>query len=91
MSKIKKLPSRTQPSNPDEAYPNEGKQINQEIPEVHENNYFKDMPAEDIRRRYMKFSVMMEGVNESLDLTRSANVDQFALRVRDLVLATQKV
>jgi len=88
---MKKSAKQNQHSNPDEAFPNEGKQINTNVPEVHENNYFKDMPAEDIRRRYMKFSVMMEGVNESLDLTRSANVDQFALRVRDLVLATQKV
>jgi len=91
MTKIRKLPKQTPPSNHEEAYPNEGKTIETINTEVHENNYFKDMSVEDIRRRYMKFSVMMEGVNEALDLNRSANVDQFALRVRDLVLATQKV
>lgn len=93
MAKQVKLPKReqTRHSNPGDAYPNEGIEEAKVVDQVHENNYFKDFPAEDIRRRYMKFSVMMEGVNESLDLSRQASVDQFALRVRDLVLATQKV
>jgi len=58
---------------------------------IHENNYFKNHEEMDIRKRYMKFSVFMEQVNESLSLDRNATVEQFAARVNDLVSAAAAV
>lgn len=94
MSKIKQLPNRQhkhQPSDIEENYPNPGEVKNIKVPEVHENNYFKDSGADDLRKRYLRFSVFMEELNNTLELNRDASVEQFAQRVHDLVMATQKI
>jgi len=55
--------------------------------DVHENNYFKGFPPDDLKKRYLQFSVFMEQVNNTLDLTREATIDQFSRRVHDIVMA----
>lgn len=77
--------------NPKEQFPNPGIVTEQHEVKVHENNYFKNHQAEDIRKRYMQFSVFMEQLNNTLGLDRSATVEQFASRVHDLVMAAAKV
>lgn len=94
MSKIKQMRNvkpAHQHSEIEENYPNPGEVKNIKVPEVHENNYFKNNDADDLRRRYLRFSVFMEELNNTLDLSRNASVEQFAQRVHDLVMATQKI
>jgi len=74
-----------------EKYPNEATVTSGEKVQVHENNYFKDHTLEDVRHRYVRFSVLMEYLNEILELNaHTANVEQFAHSVRDLVYAQQR-
>jgi len=74
-----------------EQFPNEGIIQDGSVSEVHENNYFKDMPLEEVRNRYVKFSVFMTEVNQALDLeNHTATIDQMAHRIRDLVYANQR-
>jgi len=74
-----------------EKFPNEAKLGNGQIALVHENNYFKDMPLEEVRSRYVKFSVFMTEVNKVLDLeNHTATLDGLALRIRDLAYAQQR-
>jgi len=45
------------------------------------------MPLEVVRKKYVQFSVLMEITNDLLGLPRTATVEQFANRIRDLVYA----
>jgi len=74
----------------EEKYPNQA-QVNSEPVEVHENNHFKDHDKDDLRKRYTRFSILMEYLNENLELDRHASVEQFAHRIRDLVYANKLV
>lgn len=58
---------------------------------MHESNHFRNLTDEEIRKRYLQFSVFMEQVNNTLGLDRYATVDQFAARVNDLVTAASTV
>ncbi|AXH73963.1 MAG: hypothetical protein [Microviridae sp.] len=92
--KTVRLPRGSKPSqpanNPLDQYPNEATVEDLRKASVQENNYFKNFDEVDLKRRYLKFSVFMEEVNNTLDLTREATIDQFTRRVHDLVFATQK-
>jgi len=73
-----------------EQFPNVGTFGPGQPQEVHENNYFKDMPLDEVHMRYVKFSIFMEETNKALDLPNTATVDQFATRIRDIVYAQQR-
>lgn len=71
-------------------FPNEAR-VTQGTPvEVHENNHFKDHDLEIVRKKYVRFSILMELVNDDLELQKTATVEQFAHRIRDLVQAQQR-
>jgi len=48
------------------------------------------MPMEEVHRRYVRFSVFMESVNEALSLDNHATIEVLAHRIRDLVYANQQ-
>jgi len=73
-----------------EQFPNEATITAGEKVEVHENNYFKNHELDIVRKKYVKFSVLMEIVNDDLELPQTATVEQFAHRIRDLVFAQQR-
>ena len=59
--------------------------------EVHENNYFKNHELEVVRKKYVRFSIMMEYLNDILEVdSKTVNVETFAHRIRDLVYAQQR-
>lgn len=90
VSKTIKLPKGTT-KNLQDQYPNPGQQENVLQATMQENNHFKTFEPEEIRVRYMRFSVFMEALNNNLDLDRSATVEQFARRISDLVQAAATV
>lgn len=51
------------------------------------DNHFSGREIEEVRSKYIKFSVFMESLNETLELGRHSNIEEFALRIRDLVIA----
>lgn len=68
-------------------YPNEGKIKDIRRAKVQENNYFKNHPEDELRKRYLKFNAFMETMYETLELPRNATMEQFAQRVYDIVMA----
>lgn len=88
MSKTIKLPRNSKPL--EEQYPNEGTITEIRAEDVHENNYFKGRDIEEMRKKYVKFSILMEAVNETIELPNSATVEQFANRIRDLIYAQKE-
>jgi len=73
-----------------EKYPNEARVTEGQKVEVHENNHWKNHDLEVIRKKYVRFSILMELLNDDLELTKTATVEQFAHRIRDLVYAQQR-
>lgn len=57
---------------------------------MHENNYFKEHEPHVIRRKYMEFTVFMTALNQTLELDKSNDVNKFAARIHDLVMAAAK-
>ena len=70
---------------PNEAVMNGGKKR-----EFNQDNYFRDLDIELARKKYLQFSVLMEYLNEVLGLGRHASMDEFATRIRDLVIASHR-
>jgi len=58
---------------------------------VHENNHFKNHADTDIRKKYMEFTVFMTSLNNTLELDRTAGIEQLAQRIHDLCMAAAKV
>ena len=79
-----------QPSDLADQFPNVATFGEGQKQDVHENNYFKDMPLDEVHMRYVKFSVFMEETNKALDLPNTATIEQFAHRIRDIVYAQQR-
>lgn len=77
-------------TDPAKQYPNEAKFVNGEKRTVNEDNHFKGHDVEVIRKKYLKFTVFMESLNDVLELDRFATVDQFAKRIVDLVHAANQ-
>lgn len=73
-----------------EKFPNEASVTAGEKVDVHENNHFKNHELEIIRKKYVRFSILMELLNDDLELPKTATVEQFAHRIRDLVYAQQR-
>jgi len=73
-----------------EQFPNEARVTPGEKVEVHENNHWKNHELEVVRKKYVRFSILMELLNDDLELPKTATVEQFALRIRDLVYAQQR-
>jgi len=73
-----------------EKFPNEAKLGKGEAVQVHENNHWKNHDLEVVRKKYVRFSILMELLNDDLELPKTATVEQFALRIRDLVYAQQR-
>lgn len=86
---MRKLSKKVDPSIA-EKFPNEARVTSGEKVEVHENNHFKNHELWDVRKKYVRFSILMEYLNEVLELPQTATVDQFAHRIRDIVYAQQR-
>jgi len=72
-------------------FPNEAEISAGQKQQVHENNYFKDHELELVRKKYVRFSVLMEYLHDVLELDlKTTTIEQFGLRVRDLVYAQQR-
>lgn len=54
------------------------------------DNHFEGRELDEVRRRYVKFTVLMEYLNDVLELGRHTDLDTFANRIRDLVIASNK-
>jgi len=89
MSKVHKLNSR-KAETLQEQYPNEGKTEEVKKAEIQENNHFRDHSVEEIRKKYLQFTVYMEALNAVLELPIDATLGQFSTRIHDLVMATNK-
>jgi len=90
MKRVKLQPNHKPQEGLSDQYPNEAT-----ISDVRENpmnpdNHFQHTDVEVIRKKYLQFTVYMEALQDVLELDRFATIDQFAHRVRDIVLATNK-
>lgn len=74
----------------EEKYPNVATFGNGQKKKLNDDNFFKDHDLEVIRQKYIKFTVFMEAINDVLELGRETSVEQFAMRVRDIVYAAQQ-
>jgi len=72
-----------------EQFPNQAVIANSKARAMPENNFFINHSVEDIRKKYLQFTVFMEQLNNVLELDRFASVEQFANRIRDIVIADQ--
>ena len=87
---MRRLSNKTDPSIA-EKFPNEATVTSGEKQEVHENNHFKNHELADVRKKYVRFSVLMEYLNDILEVdSKTVNVETFAHRIRDLVYAQQR-
>lgn len=86
---MRQLSKKVDPSVVDQ-FPNEATVTDGHKVAVHENNHFKNHDLEIIRKKYVRFSILMELLNDDLELPKTATVEQFALRIRDLVYAQQR-
>jgi len=71
----------------DEKYPNQGKIVNGKIQPLNPDNYFHGMSLEDVRKKYIHFTVFMEHLNKVLELPIDANIETLSRRIYDLVYA----
>lgn len=77
---------------PVDQYPNEA--LIEDAPvarELPQDNYFEKHEKAIIAKKYLQFTVYMEALNEVLELENTANIESFAFRIRDLVLASQTI
>lgn len=74
----------------EEKYPNEAKFTGGEQMKVNQDNHFINHDLDEIRKKYIKFTVYMEALNEVLELHRTASVEEFAVRIRDIVIAANQ-
>lgn len=69
----------------DEKYPNEAQVLEGQKLDVQENNYWKNHELEQIKKKYLQFTVFIEAINEVLELDRYATVETFARRIAELI------
>jgi len=58
--------------------------------DFNQDNYFASMDIEETRKKYLQFSVFMEALNNVLGLNRHSSMDEFAHRIRDLIIASHR-
>jgi len=90
MKKVKLNPNHMPQEGLSDQFPNPGVLEDTTKNEMNPDNYFQKMEVEIIRKKYLQFTVYMEALQDVLELDRYASIDQFAHRVRDIVLATNK-
>jgi len=90
MKKIKLNQNHMPQEGLSDQFPNTGVLEETTKNEMNPDNYFQNMEVEIIRKKYLQFTVYMEALQDVLGLDRYATIDQFAHRVRDIVLATNK-
>lgn len=70
-------------------FPSEA-QMNGRKRTFNQDNYFANIDIDEARKKYLQFSVLMEYLNTVLGLGRHASMDEFATRIRDLVVAAHR-
>lgn len=58
--------------------------------DFNQDNYFADLDIEIARKKYLQFSVLMELLNEVMGLGRHSSLEEFAHRIKDLVIASHR-
>lgn len=58
--------------------------------DFNQDNFFAHLEIELARKKYLQFSVLMEYLNEVLGLGRHSSIDEFSMRIRDLVIAAHR-
>jgi len=72
-------------------YPNEATFGEGEKREVNQDNYFEHEEIWKLRKRFMKFNVIMEILHETLDLDKqTTTMEQLIFRIQDIVIATRR-
>jgi len=71
----------------DERYPNKGKILNGKSQSLNPDNYFHGMSIDEVRKKYIHFTVFMEHLNKVLELPIDANIETLSRRIYDLVYA----
>jgi len=51
------------------------------------DNYFHGMPLEEVRKKYIHFTVFMESLNKVLELPINTDIETLSRRIYDLVYA----
>jgi len=88
---VTKLPRTKEAEALLEKFPNEAVLKDElQANETNPDNYFQNMEIELIRKKYIQFTVYLEALYEVLELSRLSTVDQFAHRIRDIVIASKK-
>jgi len=90
---MKETPSDFKMSDKDkiaQQFPNPGQIANGQVTKMNPDNFYAKRDIEDVRVRFMDFSVLMKHVMNTLELDRHASVDQLSIRIRDLVIAAHQ-
>jgi len=78
---------KAKPTTIEEKYPNKGKIINGQEQKLNPDNYFHGMPLDEVRKKYIHFTVFMESLNKVLELPIDTNIETLSRRIYDLVYA----
>lgn len=73
--------------NLEKKFPHEVKFGEGENRKMNPDNHFTKHEIGDIRKKHLQFSVLMEFLNQVLELDRHVSVENFAIRIRDLIIA----
>lgn len=71
-------------------FPHEVKFGKGEEREMNPDNHFTGRDVNDVRKKHLQFSVLMEYLNQVLELDRHVSVENFAIRIRDLIVAAHQ-
>lgn len=72
-------------------FPNPGELVDQEVRRMEENNFFINHTEDQIREKYIKFTVLMDYINQTLELGTASTVEEFAMRVNNLISASRTI
>lgn len=75
----------------EEKFPNVGEVVEETTRRMEENNHFINHTEEQLREKYIKFTVLMDFINQVLELEPSNTVDVFAQRVNNLISASRTI
>jgi len=79
--------AQSKSKNVEESFPNKGKIINGKEQPLNPDNYFHGMSLEEVRKKYIHFTVFMEHLNKILELPIETNIETLSRRIYDLVYA----
>lgn len=75
----------------EEKYPNEAQFTGGKERQVPEGNHFENEDLSEFRRRYVRFSFIMELLHEILDLDKQSTTPvQLLDRMQDIVIASRR-